>query len=303
MPSTTAARSISPHNITTASMPHPATQRLPAGVTDGLWDYVNRTTISKDYDAYFAHNQLFQFDEQVVVRQLEAHDIDRESYVADLGCGTGRIVMPVARRGYKALAIDLSASMLAVASAKAVEAGLPIQCLRANLVDLACLTDNSCAAALCMFSTLGMIQGRENRHRCLRHMGRILQPGGLLVLHVHNYWYSLFDRGGVGWMLRNILGAILPGNVERGDKFFEYRGVPNMFLHIFRQGELRRALLRAGFCIQELIPLAPTRDRPLSWPMLAGSLRANGWIAVCDLPQTTRRDGAKGTSLKSAGTR
>jgi len=259
----------------------PPPRCLPPGVTHGLWDYVNRAAIAYDYDDFFAYNRLFQFDEQVVVRQLEAHDIKRNSRVVDLGCGTGRVIISVARRGYRGLAIDLSSSMLSIVRAKAADEALPIQCLRANLVDLGCLTDNSCSAAICLFSTLGMIHGRDNRHQCLLHMRRILQPGGLLVLHVHNYWYNLFDRGGPWWILKNAFRALLRGDVERGDKVFEYRGVPNMFLHVYRQGELRQALRRAGFHIQELIPLAPTRDRPLSWPFLAGSLRANGWIVVC----------------------
>ena len=258
----------------------PASTRLPAGVTDGLWDYVNRAAIADEYDAYFVYNQLFEFDEQVIARQLEKHAIASNLLVADLGSGTGRVALSVARQGYPVLAIDLSPRMLSIVRAKAAAASLRVACLRANLVDLACLADNSCAAALCMFSTLGMIRGRRNRHRCLRHIARILEPGGLLVLHVHNYWYNLFDRGGVRWMLGNALAAMFPGDVERGDKIFAYRGVPNMFLHVFRQSELLRTLRRAGFCVQELIPLAPSRNRRLRWPTLAGSLRANGWIAV-----------------------
>ena len=71
-------------------------------------------------------------------------------------------------------------------------------------------------------------------------------------------------------------------DVERGDKFFHYRGIPQMFLHAFTRGELVRALARADFRPRELIPLAVTRQRPLKAPWWFGRFRANGWIVVCE---------------------
>jgi len=38
--------------------------------------------------------------------------------VLDLGCGTGRLLLAYARRGYWTLGVDLSAAMLAVAAEK-----------------------------------------------------------------------------------------------------------------------------------------------------------------------------------------
>lgn len=259
----------------------PPQRLLPPGVTQGLWDYVNRAAIADDYDDYFAHNRLFQLDEQVVLRQLAAGGTRPNSRVADFGCGTGRVLIALARHGYCGLGVDLSTSMLEIVRAKAQTAELPIECLRANLVELNCLRDHSCSAAVCLFSTLGMIQGRENRQNSLRHFRRIIAPGGTFVLHVHNYWYNLFDPGGLAWILRDIFRSSVLRDQERGDKYFHYRGVPNMFLHVFRRRELCQTLRTAGFRIQELIPLAPQRHRPLPWPKLCAGLRANGWIAVC----------------------
>ena len=58
-----------------------------------------------------------------------------------------------------------------------------------------------------LFSTLGMIRGRENRQRVLNHVRRILKPGGLFVVHVHNLWYNLYDPGGPWWLVKNLLTA------------------------------------------------------------------------------------------------
>ena len=109
-----------------------------------------------------------------------------------------------------------------------------------------------------------------------------MKPGGLFVLHVHNFWYNLFDPGGPWWVLKSLLRAMLPGEFEAGDKFFDYRQIPNMYLHVFRRRELLAALRHAGFRIVELTRLDPRRVKALRWPWLCGDLRANGWIVVCE---------------------
>ncbi len=256
--------------------------RLPPGVTRGLWEYAHSDSVAYDYDEYFAHNQLFEFDEAIVVEELLRRKIVGGSVVADLGCGTGRALVTLARHGYRGLAIDLSQKMLEVVREKVVDDELPIQCIRANWVELDGIADAAVDGAISLFSTLGMIRGRENRAAALAHTRRILKPGSPFVLHVHNYWYNLYDPGGPWWVLGTLGRAIFKRDIEAGDKFFPYRGVPNMFLHVFRPSELKRDLRRAGFRITRIVPLAPQRYRPLRAAWCFGALRANGWIVVCE---------------------
>jgi SAM-dependent methyltransferase len=201
--------------------------------------------------------------------------------VADLGCGTARALVPLCRRGFRGLAIDLSDNMLAVVREKAVRENLPIDCLRANLVELD-LPEHSIDYAICLFSTLGMIQGRANRQRVLEATRRMLKPGGVFVLHVHNYWWNLYDPRGPWRLATNYLRAKTVGDVEPGDRYFHYRGVHNMFLHVFTRRELVQSLRRAGFHIREIIPLDARRKRQLHLPRLFSSLRASGWIVVSE---------------------
>ncbi|MGI9428411.1 MAG: hypothetical protein ACR2NM_07130 [Bythopirellula sp.] len=70
-------------------------------------------------------------------------------------------------------------------------------------------------------------------------------------------------------------------DLEIGDKWFPYRGVPNMFLHVFRRRELTSDLGDDGFQIVEMIPLDVARRHRLRWPWLGGALRTNEWIVVC----------------------
>ena len=258
------------------SQRHVPQWQLPAGVSRGTWDYAHAAHIADEYDAYFSENRLFVFDEQVLARHFAP-----PGTVADLGCGSGRALVPLARRGLSGLAIDLSDDMLRVVQAKAEAEHLDITCVKANLVELDAVEDDSVEYAMCMFSTLGMVQGSENRNRVLAGARRIIKPGGKFVLHIHNWWYNLYDGGGPWWLIGNALRSTFSRKLERGDKFFEYRGIPNMYLHVFTRREIRRALRRAGFRIVEWIPLDPTRHRELRRKWFAESLRANGWIIVC----------------------
>ncbi len=253
--------------------------QLPKGVSHGLWDYTQSEFIAEDYDEYFSYTSLFELDQGIVLDTLERVG-QKGDLVADLGCGTGRALEPVVQSGYRGLAIDLSWPMLRVVQQKSNEHNLDIQCLRANLVELAIMADNSVDHCICLFSTLGMISGAGNRQTCMEHISRILKPDGRFILHIHNYWYNLYDPGGPKWLIGNWFKSLFSSKLERGDRHFSYRGVPNMFLHVFRYREIKKALAKAGLHIEKTVPLHAKRQKPLARPWLWRDLRANGWIFV-----------------------
>ncbi|TWT99350.1 ubiquinone/menaquinone biosynthesis methyltransferase [Botrimarina colliarenosi] len=274
--------------------------RLPPGVTRGAWDYTQSRAIADDYDDYHAENTLFEFEENILAETFgeappaRAGGAHSDGVIADLGCGSGRALVPLVRRGWRGLAVDLSDAMLDVVREKAAIDGLPIECVLANLVELTpdLVADESADHAMCLFSTLGMIRGRDNRLAALGHMRRILKPGGKLVLHVHNFWFNLRDPGGPWWALRSLArGAFGKSDYETGDKTYPYRGVPNFFLHVFRERELRRDLREANLTVLRWIPLDVGRRHALRRPWLAPSLRANGWIIVCERPKSPSLSG------------
>src|SRR5262249_57777176 len=92
----------------------PADWQLPPGVSRALWDYARDPAVARAYDASLAGSSLCHADLPFVGRHCPA-----PGRLLDLGCGTGRLLVPFARRGYRVLGVDLSAQMLAVARAKA----------------------------------------------------------------------------------------------------------------------------------------------------------------------------------------
>ena len=113
-------------------------RRLPRGVTRSLWEYAHAKHIATEYDEYFAYNRLFDVDAQVIARHLTSPGV-----VVDLGCGTGRALIPLARREFSPLGVDLSNHMLRIVAEKAARERLTIHRIRANLVDLGFLRDAS----------------------------------------------------------------------------------------------------------------------------------------------------------------
>ncbi|PQO35802.1 class I SAM-dependent methyltransferase [Blastopirellula marina] len=253
--------------------------QLPTGVTRGSLDYIESAAIADGYDEDIAFGSDFQFDEQVVADFIPAIGL-----VADLGCGTARALIPLVRRGNQGLAVDLSEEMLRIVAEKAQQEGLDIQCLQANLVELEAIADQSIDHAICMFSTLGMIKGAAYRKQFLDHVHRILKPGGKFVVHVHNFWFNFFEPDGAIWLATHLVRAKFTRGMERGDKYYRYRGIPNFFLHVFSRSEFSNALKSSNFNVSRLVPLRMDRQAELSHPWFFGKWRASGWIALCEKP-------------------
>jgi SAM-dependent methyltransferase len=245
----------------------PDWQLLP-GTDRGLWDYLHNETIARAYDEKLAGTPLLQAD----VRFAERH-FTKPGRLIDLGCGTGRLLIPFARRGFDCLGVDLSDAMLAIVAAKAQRDGLTIPCLKANLVELDAVTDGGFDYASCLFSTLGMIRGAAHRRQFLGHVFRLLKPGGLFVLHVHNRSFR-FGRG---------LGK---RGKEKGDRTMpQAYGGAELTLHHFTRAEIEGELRRAGFAIHEFKPVGLSESSALRWPRLLPSIRAYGFlIAALKVP-------------------
>ncbi len=243
-------------------------------IPQSTWQYVNNRHVALDYDRYFEGIGLFHFDTHVLDDCLP-----NPGSLLDLGCGSGRHVLHFARRGFQVTGLDLSPHMLSVTRDKLLRENLHADLLHQDFCDLSSLTPASFDTVLCMFSTLGLIRGRLHRTDVLRQVHRVLKPGGLLVLHVHNRWFNLFDPQGFLWLLQTHFIMPFQG-YQVGDKILEhYRHVPRMYLHIFSLSEVRRMLTRAGFTLDRVVYLNRSRDGELACRIFR-SLRANGFIVA-----------------------
>jgi SAM-dependent methyltransferase len=104
--------------------------------------------------------------------------------VVELGVGTGRIAIPVARAGVRVIGVDSSAGMLEVCAEEARAAGV------AELLDLrrgdlrAPPVTERVALVTCPFRAFLHLDTEADRLQALRAARELLLPGGLLVFDV-----------------------------------------------------------------------------------------------------------------------
>ncbi|MCB0164997.1 MAG: methyltransferase domain-containing protein [Anaerolineae bacterium] len=156
---------------------------------------------ASSYDG--GHNPLIVVEQPRVEALLEPLSF---TTVLDVGCGTGRHALQLARQGVAVTAIDQSPHMLAVArqAADRDELSIDFQCrsLEDGLPFEACQFDLLvCALMLCHVPDLaGAIQ----------EFHRVLQPGGHLLITdfhpevIHQGWRTFVDRPGMTYLLPNM---------------------------------------------------------------------------------------------------
>lgn len=106
----------------------------------------------------------------------------------DLGCGPGREAIALAKLGYDVLGADLSEAILARARANAAEAGVTVQWL---LVDGLNLPPGPFDAIIMWAQVLGNIPERRDQLTLLTNCRAALAPGGLISASGH---YEPFCR-------------------------------------------------------------------------------------------------------------
>ena len=257
----------------------PADWQLPPGVSRALLDYFHDPDVARNYDASLQDTPLLTIDLAFVLEHCKP-----AGRVIDLGCGTGRLAIALAQRGYQPVGVDLSAEMLKVLGDKAASLGLAIPRVCANLVELGMFADESFDHAACLFSTLGLIVGAEARRKAVAETHRLLCPGGVFVLHVHNRWFNMWTAHGRR-LLSHELFASLTGRGQSGDyEMPPHQGVGRLTMHLFTRREIVRLLGSCGFEIVEVRPLGLRADGRLRCPWWFGRLRSYGYLIAARKP-------------------
>jgi SAM-dependent methyltransferase len=197
--------------------------------------------------------------------------------VLDLGCGTGRVTMHLARRGRRVTGLDKEACFLEALGEKAAQRGLTVNtvCADARGFDLGVQFDS-------VFAPMHLVQllrGSAEREAMLAGVARHLRPGGLFaatlmnlegelvgdeygpprpdVREVDQWVFSSLSRaanlveGGNALQIDRLRTAVSPAGEE-------FTTVDEVHLELLRPELLEREVAASGLEIQERRTIPPT---------------------------------------------
>ncbi len=143
--------------------------------------------IGKNLEVYrqeaqdFYHANYWRSDEENLVNRYFAPAQGKKLLV--LGCGAGRTLLPLYKKGFEITAIDIVPEMVEAARKKVGDR--PIKILLMDATDLK-FADNSFDYVFFPFHGLDCV---DQRYQGISEAKRVLKPGGVFIFNSHNLFF------------------------------------------------------------------------------------------------------------------
>jgi 2-polyprenyl-3-methyl-5-hydroxy-6-metoxy-1,4-benzoquinol methylase len=118
-------------------------------------------------------------------------EYNKAARILDIGCGTGRHSIELAKRGYTAVGIDLSESLLKRAKEKASAQKLQIVFQKHDARNIPFLNEFNLILMVCE-GAFPLMESDEMNFQILRNAANALRPKGKLILTTLNGLFPLF---------------------------------------------------------------------------------------------------------------
>ncbi|WP_376789944.1 class I SAM-dependent methyltransferase [Thermoflexus sp.] len=207
------------------------------------------------------------------------------SPLLEVGCGTGRLTIPLAAAGFRVVGLDASAAMLARARARAERVGVADRILWIQGDATREIPPGPYSMAFIPLNTFLHFDSLEAQQAVLRHLHRALEPGGLLLLDCLNpdaallgengqlyarSWHEDAETGTVlVWLEARRVDAatqrlelLILMEEHRADGTWRRWAFPSRMRFLW-PGELRLLLESCGFALEEMFgtyDLAPYQE-------------------------------------------
>jgi SAM-dependent methyltransferase len=189
-------------------------------------DYYCDPRVAEAYDAeHGPSSQAVVVDDVPFYVALAREAAAAGQRVLELGCGTGRVTLPIAQAGVEVVGLDNAAPMLDVARRKADALGLRnVSWLQADMAGFA--LDGRFGLVIIPFRSFLLLLTVEQQKACLARIHHHLVDGGRLALNVFNPDPVIIAR----WLTEQ-RGAWRPLNND-----LERSGLENVEYRIATQG-------------------------------------------------------------------
>jgi SAM-dependent methyltransferase len=105
-----------------------------------------------------------------------------EGPVLELGCGTGRVALDLARRGHTVVGIDSDADLIAELRERAAAGGLTVGAEKADAAGFS--LDENFGLIVAPMQLVQLLPGADSRRECLKAAAAHLAPHGVMALAV-----------------------------------------------------------------------------------------------------------------------
>lgn len=194
--------------------------------------------------------------------------------ILELACGSGRLLLPLAREGFTLTGVDSSSAMLALARRQLEEEGLLERCTLVQQDMRALDLQRTFRLACLALGSFGHVATRQQQQAALAGIRRHLAPGGTFILDISNADARYMEQMG-GQLLHQgtwqqadgtfLTHLISPASsntrhlLELTHFYDQYRQgeavrrtVVSMHLYLFERSETELLLEQAGFAVKDV---------------------------------------------------
>ena len=130
-------------------------------------------------NAQIDYSRWADFIDRVVSRECK----ERPTLALDLGCGTGKMTLELASRGYDMTGIDYSPEMLDIARARAEECGADVLWLCQDMREFELY--GTVDLAVCALDGMNHLTSTEDMASCLSLVHNYLIPDGIFIFDIN----------------------------------------------------------------------------------------------------------------------
>jgi len=190
---------------------------------------------------------------------------NKDARILELCCGTGRLTIPIAKDGYKISGVDITSSMIEKAKAKASEADLEIEFIKADIRTLE-LTEKYDLIFI-PFNSIHHLYKNEDLFKAFEVVKNHLKEGGLFLLDCFNPNLEFIIEGGKEQkkvaeytaedgrevLIKEIMRYESGTQVNRIEWHYfingQFNSIQNLDMRLFFPQELNSYLEQSGFTV------------------------------------------------------
>jgi ubiquinone/menaquinone biosynthesis C-methylase UbiE len=171
-------------------------------------------------------------------------------HIIDVGAGRGFFLVDCAQKGIRAVGLEMNPNVIKLAKKKAEENGVEIKIVEGRAENMpfgdGCFDFANCAE---------LIEHVDNPTLVLGEIHRILVPGGMVYMSVHNR-FGIYDKHFRLWFLNWMSRRAAEWYIGLKSRHKDYKPMPDRQkisqMHYFSRKKFEKLARRAGFSVQDI---------------------------------------------------